>query len=135
MLAREDRAVSPTADDDSPDHDSPDAGDELEDPATLPPMGSREEFTAIVDSIVADSAPRVFAIVHEYGDRVDGWVVGWGMALDDRTEVVDVDGGASMTLQAPHNALFYFGYDKHCRPRLVWVNPAAASPTEDSELT
>lgn len=135
MLAREDRAVSPTADDDASDHDSPDDGDELEDPATLPPVGSREEFTAIVDSIVADSAPRVFAIVHEYGDRVDGRIVGRGMAFEDRAVVVDVDGGMTMSLQTPHNALYYFAYDNHFTPRLVWVNPAAASPTEDSELT
>jgi hypothetical protein len=137
MLAGEDHAVSPTAEPAAPedDGDECDEWDELEDPSGLPPMGSREEFTAIVDSIVADNAPQVFAIVHEYGDRVDSWIVGWGMALNDRAEVVDVDGGASMTLQSPHNALFYFGYDKHCTPRLVWVNPAAASPTEDNELT
>jgi hypothetical protein len=137
MLARDDRAVSPTADHDllNDEAGARDELDELEDPATRPPMGSREEFTAIVDTIVADTAPRVFAIVHEYGDRVDGRIVGWGMAFENRAEVVDVDGGMTMSLQTPHNALFYFGYDKHCTPRLVWVNPAAASPTEDSELT
>lgn len=71
MLVGEDHAESPKAEHDAPDDD----WDELEDPATLPPVGSREEFTALVDTIVADSAPRMFAIVHEYGDRVDGWIV------------------------------------------------------------
>lgn len=137
MLIGDDHAESPTADHDSLNDEAGDWDemDELDDPATRPPIGSREEFTAIVDSIVADNAPQVFAIVHEYGDRVDGRIVGWGMAFDDRAAVVDVDGGMTISLQTPHNALFYFGYDKHCTPRLVWVNPAAASSPEDSALT
>ncbi len=94
--------------------------------------GSWEEFTAIVDSIVADSAPRLFATMQEYGDRVDGWIVGWGMAFEDRAELVDVDGGMTMSLQVPHDALFYFAREKYCTPRLVWVNPDAASSTEDN---
>lgn len=134
MLAEEDHAVTPTAEPAASEDDG-DECDELEDPSRLPPMGSREEFTAIVDSIVADNAPQVFAIVHEYGDRVDSWIVGWGMALDDRAEVVDVDGGTSMTLLAPHNALRYFAYEKYCTPRLVWVNPDAAALPDDSEVT
>lgn len=62
MLAREDHAVSLTAEHDSPDDELL----ELEDPSTLPPVGSEEEFAAILDSIVADGAPRVFAVVQEY---------------------------------------------------------------------
>ncbi len=98
-------------------------------------MGSEERFTAILDSIVADGAPRVFAVVQEYGDRVDGWIVAWGMAFDDHAEVVVVDSGWRMSLQAPDNALYHFAGDEHCTPRLVWVNPDAASSTEDSEVT
>jgi hypothetical protein len=91
---------------------------------TLPgsPRGSREEFTAIADGLVADHAPRLFAILQEYGDRVDGWIVAWGMAFEDRAAVVDVDGRGTMSLQAPHNALYYFARENYCTPRLVWVN-------------
>lgn len=129
MLAGDDHAVAPAAGHDTPD----DELFELEDPATLPPIASREDFTAIVDSLVADNAPRVFAVVHEYGDRVDAWIVAWGMAFDDHAEVVGVDGGVTTSLPAPQDALFWFAWDRYCTPRLVWVNPAA-SP-EHSELT
>lgn len=128
MLAGEGHAASLTAEHDAPDDELL----ELEDPSTLPPVGSKEEFTAILDSIVADGAPRVFAVVQEYGDRVDGWIVAWGIAFDDHTEIVGVDSELTMSLQAPHDALYYFAWDSHCTPRLVWVNPDAAS--SDSEV-
>lgn len=54
---------------------------------------------------------------------------------DDHVEVVAVDGGMTISLQTPHDALYYFAWDSHCTPRLVWVNPDAASPTEDNEPT
>ncbi len=129
MLVREDHAASLAA-----EHGS--YGDELsgvEDPSALPPVGSEKEFAAIVDCMVADEAPRVFAVVQEYGDRVDGRIAAWGIAFPDHAEVVGVDGTLRIGLQAPHDSLRCFAWGSHITPRLVWVNPDAASPAEGSE--
>ena len=45
-----------------------------------------------MDGLVADFAPRVFAVVQEYGDRVDGRIAAWGVAFTDHTEVIGVVG-------------------------------------------
>ncbi len=108
----------------------------MQDPSTLSPLGSAEEFTAIVDDMVADSAPRVFAVVQEYGERVDGRIAAWGIAFADHAEVVGVDGTLRMRLPEPQHALGRFAWGRHITPRLVWVNPdAVSSAEEDSDLT
>ncbi|SDQ36993.1 hypothetical protein [Actinopolyspora saharensis] len=59
----------------------------------LEPLGSEEEFAALVERLVLDEAPRVFALVEEVGERADAGIVAWGMALRDRAELVAVGGG------------------------------------------
>ncbi len=58
----------------------------------LPPLGTEQEFTELVGQLVADAAPRLFALVEEHGDRADGWIVAWGIALDDRVVVCGTAG-------------------------------------------
>jgi hypothetical protein len=81
----------------------------------------------------ADEAPRLFAVVQEYGERVDGRIAAWGMALADHAEVVSVTRGMRMSLQTPKNALRMFTFGNHLRARLVWFNPDAATPAEDDQ--
>ncbi|MGH3696170.1 MAG: hypothetical protein ACRDRX_19615 [Pseudonocardiaceae bacterium] len=117
MLVSGDHAGSLTV-----EHDP--SGDELfevQDPSALSPLGSEEEFTAILDCLVADFAPRLFAVVQEYGDRVDARIAAWGIAFTDRADVISVDGTLRMHLQAPREALCCFGWGSHVTPRLVWV--------------
>ncbi|WP_020663140.1 hypothetical protein [Amycolatopsis benzoatilytica] len=47
----------------------------MPDPAELPPLCGKPEFAAILDAMVAGEAPRLFAGVQEYGERVDGQIV------------------------------------------------------------
>jgi len=75
----------------------------------------------------------VFAVVQVYGERVDGRIAAWGMAFEDHVEVFDVDGGLPMTRQTPEDALPGFAWGRHITTRLVWVNPAAATPAEHDE--
>jgi hypothetical protein len=84
--------------------------------------------------MVADSAPRVFAVVQAYGDRVDARIAAWGIAFDDHAEVVAVDGGLRMNLQAAEHALRGFKWGSDITARLVWVNPDAATPADDAEF-
>jgi hypothetical protein len=97
------------------------------------PLCDEPAFAAILEEMVADEAPRLFAVVQEYGERVDGRIAAWGMAFADHAEVVPVKRGLRMSLQAPENALRMFKFGSHIRARLVWFNPDAATPTEDDE--
>jgi hypothetical protein len=103
------------------------------DPSGLMPLCDEPEFAAILDSMVADEAPRLFAVVQEYGERVDGRIAAWGMAFDDHAEAISVAGRMRTSLQAPENALRMFTFGSHIRARLVWFNPDATTPTEDDQ--
>jgi len=103
------------------------------DPAELAPLCDETEFAALLEEMVADEAPRLFAIVQEYGERADGRIAAWGMAFTDHTEVVSVEHTRRMSLQTPENALRLFNLGGYIRARLVWFNPDAATPSEDDD--
>lgn len=46
------------------------------------------EFAAGVQELVDATAPRVFAVVAELGDREDAYVSAWGLRLDDRAVLI-----------------------------------------------
>jgi hypothetical protein len=52
---------------------------EPSDPQTL---SDDTEFTNLITAMVADHAPRMFAIVLEHGDHLDAAITAWGLALD-----------------------------------------------------
>jgi hypothetical protein len=103
------------------------------DPSGLTPSCDEREFAAILEQMVADEAPRLFAVVQEYGDRVDGRIAAWGMAFTDHAEVVSAEHKQRISLQAPENALRLFKFGNHIRAHLVWFNPDAATSAEDDE--
>ncbi|MDV6011202.1 hypothetical protein F8178_01680 [Haloechinothrix sp. LS1_15] len=101
------------------------------DPSGKPPLCDEERFAEILASIVADEAPRLFAVVEEYGRRVDARIAGWGLAFAERAEVVSIDGALRMKLNTPEEALRGFGFGSHITARLVWFDPDAATPELD----
>jgi hypothetical protein len=109
--------------------------DEVEfDPATLTPLCDEAEFTQEIAELVADEAPRMFAVVQEYGERVDGQIVAWGMALEDRAEVVRIDGHRRLSLRSPEGAVRAFSLRPHITARVVWVNPEAQTRPSDEAV-
>lgn len=78
--------------------------------------------------LVAGEAPRLFAVVQEYGERVDGRIAAWGMAFENCAEVVGVDRGLYLSLGSPERAARAFNRRPHITARVVWVNPDAAAP-------
>ncbi|MDQ2790230.1 MAG: hypothetical protein DLM60_18165 [Pseudonocardiales bacterium] len=98
------------------------------DPATLPPLCGEAEFAELMAGLVADDAPRLFAVVQEYGDRVDGRIAAWGIAFEDCAKVVAVDHGLHMSLRSPERAVLAFSRRPHITARLVWIDPPA-TPT------
>ncbi|MGH3829314.1 MAG: hypothetical protein ACRDRS_02510 [Pseudonocardiaceae bacterium] len=103
------------------------------DPSGLTPLSDEPGFAAILESMVADEAPRLFAIVQEYGERVDRRIAAWGIAFDDHAEVASVDRGIRGKLCVLEDALRLFNFGSHIRARLVWLNPDAATPPEDDD--
>jgi hypothetical protein len=99
-------------------------------PAAEAPLCNEWEFAALVEGLVADFAPRLFALVEEEGERVDGRVFAWGMAFEDRAEVVGADRAIRGSFSSADSAHLVFS---RCgKMRLVWFNPDAATPSDQA---
>jgi hypothetical protein len=96
-------------------------------PDEMAPVFDEHEFAAIMETLVADEAPRLFAVVQEYGERVDGVIAAWGMAFPDHAKLVSHQ--LRMSVREPASALRMFTVGSHIRPGWVWFNPDAATPT------
>lgn len=96
---------------------------EAADPATLAPLCGETEFAEEMGMLVTEEAPRLFAVVQEYGIRVDGRIAAWGMAFEDHAEVVGVDGGLRMNLGSPERAPRLFSRCPTITASVVWVKP------------
>ncbi|RSM83217.1 hypothetical protein DMH04_24115 [Kibdelosporangium aridum] len=83
------------------------------------------EFTAMVNEMVADQAPQVFAVVLERDDQSDATVAAWGMSFDDQAYMVKANGNSKYFLADAENALAYIHRTDNATPQLVWVNPTA----------
>ncbi|HEY2575471.1 MAG TPA: hypothetical protein VGI74_04115 [Streptosporangiaceae bacterium] len=102
------------------------------DPSDLPPLGDERKFAALLEEAIAEEKPRLFAIVQEYGERVDGRIAAWGMAFADHAEVVVVEYDRRMSLPTPEKALRSFHFGDHVRARLMWINPAVTPASEQT---
>ncbi|WP_158852158.1 hypothetical protein [Saccharothrix deserti] len=103
-------------------------------PTTIEPLGE-EEFAALVHELAADEAPRLFAVVEEYGEREGARVAGYGVAFEDRAEVDSVEGGFHLSSQSAERARTLFEISSRStgtrRAHLVWLD-AATTPVEQS---
>ncbi len=115
-----------------PDQPSSESDPEI-DPATLAPLCDEEEFAQEIAELVADEAPRLFAVVQEYGERVDGRIAAWGLAFAAYAEVVRLDSVGRLSLRSPERAVRLFSRSPHITARIVWVNPADPSRPEGDE--
>ncbi|MFE3737700.1 hypothetical protein [Streptomyces sp. NPDC059134] len=100
-------------------------------PTTSTPPLTRAEFIALTEELVADTAPRLFAVVQSYepGDggpeEADARVAAWGMAFDGHAEIVSVCGGTRMSVASLDRAVGRFGHGVDISARVVWVPGAA----------
>ncbi|MGH3930226.1 MAG: hypothetical protein ACRDTF_09660 [Pseudonocardiaceae bacterium] len=103
------------------------------DVAELEPLGTEEEFAEEVRELVASSAPRVFALVEEYGERVDGRVVAWGMTFDEEehTEVINVGFSRYGSFNSAEQAQRLYSRSSR-KIRLVWTSTLATRPAEQA---
>jgi hypothetical protein len=117
--------------------DTPDQSDvdqqqphEPTDPQTL---ANETEFTNLITAMVAEHAPRMFAIVIERGERLDASITAWGLALDNSAYAITADGKNQYLLSAPEHALHYVRRTANTTPHLVWVTPTAPTSSEPTD--
>lgn len=104
--------------------------DLVPDPAGMPPFGTEKEFADAVSGMVADAAPRLFAVVQEYGVRVDARIAGWGLAYTDHVDVLGVGSAVHRGGSRPEDMLRYFHRQDRITARIVWPNPADATSAD-----
>lgn len=97
------------------------------DPTGKEPICTAEAFADFVDSWVADLAPRLFAVVQEYGERVDMRIAGWGIAHEDRADVFGVDGTIHKGVSRVEDVLRFFCIGSRVAAHLVWFDPERAT--------
>jgi hypothetical protein len=93
--------------------------------ATVPdltPTCGEAEFAEEINAMVADEAPKLFAIVQELGERADAVIAAWGMAFDDCAELIGADGGSRMSLESPETARWLFSRRENITAHIIWVS-------------
>lgn len=98
---------------------------EYVDPAELSPIGNEELYTAEINAMVTEDAPRLFALCVEIGSRVDAMTIAWGMSFDHRAEVVSAaDDGVRGVFTSAERARKILSAQDKIKVRLVWVDEA-----------
>ncbi|QUH04552.1 hypothetical protein HUO13_30610 [Saccharopolyspora erythraea] len=101
--------------------------DETGDWSEFEPLGDQTEFAAMMEDLVAVSAPGLFAIVREVGERADGWVLAWGLEMEPgHVEIVEIDGTRGSAV-SPEAALRR--YDRDYKAHVVHYTRDAAPGT------
>ena len=88
-----------------------------------------EEFTRLMRELAVGEAPRLFALVEEYGEAQDARVAGYGLAYADRAEVNSVEGGFHLSSQSAERARVLFEISSRSagtrRVHVVWLDDAS----------
>jgi hypothetical protein len=98
------------------------------------PLWTKEEFTNLLHLIAKKQAPRLFAIVEEYGEQEDGRVAGYGLAYPDHADVNSVEGDFHLVSQSPERARQLYEMSagsRGVRTHLVWLTGAPEDSGEE----
>ncbi|MFD7655866.1 hypothetical protein ACFV4N_17980 [Actinosynnema sp. NPDC059797] len=89
----------------------------------LPPVCDEALFRAVGDFLAEQGAPRLFAVVQEHGERVNGRVVAYGMAFEDRVLMATNGEKLLFTLAGIESAVRFYHHEDHgLRARVVWLS-------------
>ncbi len=102
-------------------------------PGVTAPLCDRAEYEQLVEDLVAESAPRMFAVVQDYGDRLDSRVAAWGLAFEDYAEIVGVDRGLRRTTASPERALRGFTHRPDVTARVLWVHLGSGGHPDETD--
>jgi hypothetical protein len=93
-------------------------------------FATKEEFDEAVAGMVRDLAPRLFAVVQEYGPRFDARIAGWGLAHETHSDVIGIGNSVHLGASRPEDMLRHFHRRHLVTARIVWPAPAAAPPPD-----
>ncbi|MFC0105550.1 hypothetical protein [Kibdelosporangium aridum] len=85
-------------------------------------VADQPDFTKDVKEMVADHAPRRFAVVLVHGDQVDAEIFAWGIALEVGSYMTTVDGKRQYSMTSADGALKYAPRRPDLTPQLVWAD-------------
>lgn len=102
--------------------------------AECSPLCDEAEFAELMDEMVLDEAPRLFAVVQVCGERVDGRIAAWGLAFDDRAEATSVCGRLRVSSSSPERVVRRFALHPDITARVVWVQTSVSGPGEALNL-
>ncbi|GAB2957597.1 hypothetical protein [Saccharothrix stipae] len=95
------------------------------------PLWNAEEFARLMYRLATDQAPRLFAIVEEYGEAEDARVAGYGLAYEGRADVNSVEGDFVLNSPSPEAARALFEVSSRSagvrRVHVVWLDEAASA--------
>ncbi|WP_367131916.1 hypothetical protein [Saccharothrix sp. HUAS TT1] len=90
-----------------------------------------EVLTSVLHEVAREKAPRLFALVEEYGCGEDVRVAGYGLAYEDRADVNSVEGDFQLHAQSVESARTLFEISSQSagvqRVHVVWLDEAAAT--------
>jgi len=92
-------------------------------PAPLTLLRDRESYERQVNRMVDELAPRMFAVVQDYGDQEDSRIAAWGLAFEDYAEIVSVDGDLRVSTDSMERAVNSFSQPPDVTARVVWGAP------------
>jgi len=90
-----------------------------------------EVFTVLLHEVAREGAPRLFAVVEEYGQGEDVRVAGYGLAYDDRAELNSVAGDFRLSSESAESARTLYEISQGSagvrRAHVVWLDEAATA--------
>lgn len=108
----------------------------MNEPATtmVEPPWSDEEFAIVMHELAVHEAPRLFAVVEEYGEAEEARVAGYGLAYANRAEVDSVEGGFRLSSESAERARTLFEITSRSsgmrRVHLVWLDGGRRTGTD-----
>ncbi|WP_433260735.1 hypothetical protein ACQPZF_24915 [Actinosynnema sp. CS-041913] len=99
---------------------------------TMPmPPWNPEEFGRLMRELAVTEAPRLFALVEEFGEGRDARVAGYGLAYEDRADVNSVEGDFRLHSQSAERARTLFEISSRSmgvrRVHVVWLEEGRAA--------
>ncbi len=87
-------------------------------------LRGRRVNSKMLNRLVIENAPRIFAVIQRDPEATEYQIVAWGMAFADGAEVVAVNDGPRMSVRSPEAALTVFAL-AGADVRLFWLDRVA----------
>nr|CEL13518.1 hypothetical protein [Kibdelosporangium sp. MJ126-NF4]CTQ99203.1 hypothetical protein [Kibdelosporangium sp. MJ126-NF4] len=101
-------------------------------PAPSDPEPLTDDIDDQLARLVADQAPRLFAVAFEFDGPEEPVIAAWGMDFDDSAYMVTANGNTHFSLATADNALNYVRTGPSATSHLIWTTAKPAPPDTDN---